>query len=136
MLLKKCLTVVMTPWLCVPDALAFVETRFGWDRLRAHNHALATWAHGLLCERWESEPLTPLDGSLLGSMASMRLPDVLIRKFDDPRALQELLYEKYRVEAPINEWCGSWILRVSCQVYNKPVEYEQLADAVLDVARS
>ena len=82
-------TADLTPWLCVPEALAFVEHRFGWDRLRAHNHALARWVQALLCDTWESEPLTPLDGSLLGSMASVRLPEVLTRKFADAHALAE-----------------------------------------------
>ena len=125
----------MTPWLSVPAALAFAEEQFGWDRLRRHNHALATWAHQMLCDRWDVDPLTPLDGSLLGSMAAMALPDVLRSRYDSTDHLQARLYDEFKVEAPINDWSGMWVIRASCQAYNTPDEYERLADAVVQLAR-
>ena len=89
-----------TPWLSAPAALEFGERTFGWDRLRAHNHALATWAHAYLCDRWGSRPLTPLDGSLLGSMASVVVPRALQEKFEDTDRLEEALHDEFPRRGP------------------------------------
>ena len=34
---------------------------------------------------------------------------------------------------PVIDWSDRWWIRVSCQVYNTPRQYERLADAVLEV---
>lgn len=130
-------TADMTAWLSVPDALAFVEAEFGWPQLRKHNHEMAVWAHQMLCDRFETDPLTPLDGSLLGSIASVELPSVLMDRFADSTALQAALYNEYNIEVPIMDWSNRWLVRVSCQAYNRPEEYVALSDAVQAlVARS
>jgi hypothetical protein len=43
------------------------------------------------------------------------------------------LYEDYRIEAPVQDWNGRWLIRPSCQVYNRPGDYERLADAVCEL---
>jgi isopenicillin-N epimerase len=114
-------------WLTIPAALAFME-KLGWPRIRQHNHALAAWAHRMLCERFGVEPLSPLDGSLLGATATVRLPGSLADLDEkQARALQQDLYATDRVEVPLFPWQGALHLRVSCQVYNVPAEYERLA---------
>lgn len=123
-------TIDFTPWLTVPSALAFIEETFGWDRLRAHNHHLATWAQAYLCEHWGSRPLTPLDGSLLGSMAAVVLPPDVQTRFAGPEVLQVALYDEHRIEAPVHAWGSDWIIRVSAQAYNHPDQYARLAEAV------
>ena len=128
-------TIDFTPWLTVPSALAYIEETFGWDRLRTHNHDLATWAHAHLCERWGAAPLTPLDGSLLGSMASVVAPPDLKSRLDSTEHLQHVLYDQFRIETPVHEWGDDWLIRVSAQAYNRPEQYGQLADAVLELAR-
>jgi selenocysteine lyase/cysteine desulfurase len=45
----------------------------------------------------------------------------------DPRTLQAQLYQGYAVEAPIMQWEGQTLLRVSIQGYND----EQDVDALL-----
>ena len=120
----------ITAWLTAPAAIAFM-TSLGWPRVRAHNHAMAVWAHELMCRRWGVEPISPPDGSLLGSMATMRLPASLQSMSEpDGLALQQRMYAEYRIEVPIVRWCGEWFLRVSCQAYNKPEEYERLSEVV------
>ena len=123
-------TADFTPWLSVPEALAFGERRFGWDRLRAANHALATWAHRCLVEHWGVEPVSPLEGDLLGSIATVRLPESACAAFDGPMSLQLALYDRHRIEVPVMDWGGSWFVRVSAQAYNEPEQYLALAEAV------
>jgi isopenicillin-N epimerase len=120
----------VTAWLAVPKALEFMA-RLGWERVRNHNNAMAVWAHDMLCRRLGVEPISPLDGSFLGSMAALPMPARFSAMTEDHgRALQQRLYDEHRVEAPLVLWCGRWLVRVSCQGYNTPQEYERLADAL------
>ncbi|MDB5295708.1 MAG: Aminotransferase, partial [Phycisphaerales bacterium] len=122
-------------WLAAGAALDFMGQWGGWDRVRGHNHRMAAWAHAMLCDRFGVEPLTPTDGSMLGSMATVRLPARLADLTDaDQAALQQSLYTDHRIEVPLVAWGGGRFLRVSCQVYNEPAEYERLADVVLRLA--
>ena len=122
-------------WLTLPTALEFMAD-LGWDRVRTHNHAMAVWAHQMLCDRFGVEPLTPLDGCLLGSTATVRLPAPLAEMSEAEGAkLQQSLYTHDRVEVPLGPWQGAWHLRVSCQVYNTPADYYRVADAI-DAAAS
>lgn len=121
----------ITPWLCVPDAMDYMAT-LGWDHVMQHNHQMAVWVQQLLCDRWQVEPSTPLDGSMLGSMATVQLPakDRLRAKFASNEALNLALYERHQIEVPVIDWAGMWWVRPCCQVYNTPEQYERLADAV------
>jgi isopenicillin-N epimerase len=125
-----------TPWLLATEAIAFMD-RFGaWPAVRAHNHQLATRMHALLCERFGVEPISPLDGSWLGSMATVRLPEPLqpASGGPTPEAVQAELLRRARIEVPILDFVGARYLRISCHVYNEAAEYEQLADAVDELA--
>jgi isopenicillin-N epimerase len=123
-------------WLTLPTALKFMND-LGWDNVREHNHSLAVWAHAMLCERFGVAPLTPLDGCLLGSTATLRLP-VPLSEMTETQAntLQQSLYTHDRIEVPLMPWQDQWYLRVSCQVYNTPEDYHRLAAAIIAAAAS
>ncbi|MBX3356698.1 MAG: aminotransferase class V-fold PLP-dependent enzyme [Phycisphaeraceae bacterium] len=123
----------ISPWVVAAEALDFFR-RLGPERVMSHNHALACWAHAHLCERLDSEPLSPLDGSLLGSMATVRLPERFRPKFESIEALGAHLYEKERIEVPVIDFEGHWHVRVSAQIYNRPHDYERLGEALLRAA--
>ena len=115
-------------WLAVPAALGFLR-QLGLERVMAHNHALACWAQRLLVQGLGVEPATPLDGSCITCMATVRLPDAL-RRFDKVEHLQADLYAKDRIEVPIIDWGGRWWVRVSAAVHNVPEQYETLLRAL------
>ncbi len=118
-------------WLAMPTALAFMSD-LGWERVRTHNHALAVWAQAMLVERFNVAPVSPLDGSLIGATATVPLPAPLANMTDEQgAALQQSLYSRDGVEVPLFRWQETWHLRVSCQVYNEPADYERLARAVI-----
>jgi isopenicillin-N epimerase len=119
-----------SPWLCAPIAIDFFA-RFGWERVRAHNHALACWSQRFLCARWQVEPLSPLEGSMLASMAAVRLPDGVQDRFASATALQAELYDRHRIELPVIDWKGRWHCRVSCHLHTAPALVQRLADVVL-----
>jgi isopenicillin-N epimerase len=115
-------------WLAVPAALKFLR-QLGLQRVIEHNHQLAGWAHRLLVEGLGIEPATPLDGSCLTCMASIRLPDAL-RRFGRVENLQADLRAHERIEVPVMEWDGGWWLRVSAAIHNLPEHYEVLLRAL------
>lgn len=120
-------------WLTLPAAIAALE-RLGLERVMAHNHALATWAHALLVERFGVEPISPPDGSMLGSMATVTLPAALQDPDRTPEEIQARIDERHRIEVPVMRFQALLRLRVSAQIYNRPEQYVRLADAVAAMA--
>ena len=125
----------LAAWLTVPRGLQFMS-ELGWERAREHNHAMAAWVQAMLCDKWKVEPISPLDGQLLGSMATVRLPGKLAALSEaQGQVLQRKLYDRYQVEAPIMIWGGTSFVRPCCQVYNTPDEYHRLGNAILELKR-
>jgi isopenicillin-N epimerase len=119
----------MTPWLVAPAAIRFFD-RFGWDRVRQHNHDLAAWSHRELVRRWNVTPLSPLDGSLLAAMAAIPVPEKVQAAFASETALQAHLYDHARIEIPVIAWQGRWHVRVSCHLHTTPALVDRLDDVV------
>ena len=116
-----------TPVLCIAASIDFLSKLApDW---RARNRALALEARALLCEALGVPAAAP--ESMIGSLASVPLPDGEVRPFD-PRwgdELQRLLFEEHAIEVPIFAWPapGKRVLRVSAQLYNTRKDYEHLA---------
>ena len=120
----------LSAWLTIPRALEFMAA-MGWDAVMTHNHAMAVWVHRMLCERWDVEPLSPMDGGMIGSMVTVPLPAPLDRMDGDGvNALQRRLHDEFRIEVPIMPWGGRVFVRPCCQVYNRAEEYERLRDII------
>lgn len=122
-------------WLAIPRALQFMSD-LGWQRVLAHNHAMAAWVQQMLTDAWSVEPISPIDGSMLGSMATVRLPAPLeLMPEEQVPVIQQRLYDQYRIEAPLMRWASRTFARPCAQVYNVQSEYEQLRAAVMEIAR-
>ncbi|MAA51842.1 MAG: aminotransferase [Phycisphaerae bacterium] len=119
-----------TPWRCIPFVLDWIESRWGWSALREHNHRLAVWGHDHLCAAWGVNPITPLDGSPIGSMATLELPEGIRSKHHSDVELHDLLLREHSIEVPIMDWGGKLWLRISAQAYNRPDDYRRLADVI------
>lgn len=126
----------MGGWLSVPRAIQFMSG-IGWEKIMAHNHAMAAWVQQLLCGMWHVSSISPLDGSMLGSMATLALPKALGDLTEsDAAVVQQKLYDRYRIEAPLMRWGGRTYVRPCCQIYNTADEYERLGNAVLELAKA
>lgn len=130
-------TIDPTPWMLAAEAIAFMDRFGGWEVVRRRNHALATEMHVMLCDRLGVDPISPLDGSMLGSMATVRLPPALqpTDKDPPPEHFQAELLRRFRIEIPILDFAGTRYFRISCHVYNDPSDYLHLADALLELQR-
>lgn len=134
------------PWILAKDAVDFMNRFGGWGEVRRRNRDLTIGAHAMLVGRLGVEPISPLDGSSLGFMATLPLPDRLqpdgggppLPSADPPRGplqvlvdpVQERLLEDHRIEIPVMQLGGRRFVRFSTHVYNEFSEYERLAAAI------
>lgn len=118
-----------TAYLCVPDAIRFMESRLpgGWAALMRMNHQLVLAARDRLCEALEIS--APAPAHMLGSMASLHLPP------GDTESLQQELSD-HGIQVPIIPWQnGDRLLRISAQIYNRLDEYEYLSTTLVKALR-
>jgi len=127
-----------TPFLCVPEAIRFLESLFenGILELQERNRTTVLAARDILCRTLGREP--PCPDSMLGSLAAVLLPDGSSSSPGSPLycdPLQDQLLDRYRIEVPIVPFPQSpkRVLRVSAQVYNRVEQYQQLANALKEL---
>lgn len=113
--------------LAAPAALAFIES-FGLDAILAHNHELVWKAAHLLAERWGTVFDTP--ESMIGSMATVPLPESLGATRADAARLRDWLLFDEHIEVGVTAWRGRLHVRIAAQIYNDLEDYERLAAAV------
>jgi isopenicillin-N epimerase len=129
-----------TAMLSVPFALEFIGSLLpgGWPEVMRRNRELALAGRRLLADALES-PL-PCPDSMIGSLASLRIPDA--QSIKPPKSplyldeIQERLFAKYKIEVPVIPWPAppKRLLRISAQLYNSMPEYERLAAALKEEA--
>ena len=120
------------PWLTAPASIAFWDRYGGIEAVRRHNHELVRTAHEMLLERFGVEPISPIDGSMNGSMVTIPLPRILDShpKRSTIEELNARLFHEHAVEVPVMDVDGRWHIRISAQVYNELDDYHRLADAI------
>ncbi len=127
-----------TPWLCVGEAIRFLDSLpGGLAGLVQRNHDLAVAARGVLCDALGIGP--PCPEEMLGAMAAVPLADDR-----DPEAmdvsiipspvhrLQRRLLDEFGIEVPVHYWPAPprRLLRISAQAYNDLGQYRRLARAL------
>lgn len=115
-----------TPWLSAPHALRVVGGMLdgGWPEVRRKNRALALWGRALLCEALAID--APAPESMIGSLAAVPLPE------SASCDLQWTLFERHRIEVPVQPWPGSAqrTLRISAHLHNEERDYRHLVEAL------
>jgi len=134
-----------TPFLCVPEALRFLEALSpgGIAAWMDHNRAAALAARRTLCSALRID--TPCPDSMIGAMASVPLPvptgDGASRALppSDPASapspldpLQEALFARFGIEVPIFPFPAPphKLLRISTPAYVGPADVERLVAAL------
>ena len=141
-------TLDYTPWLAAPAGL-FVLRTLGVEAVRAHNAALAAYgqrvvgaALGLAPADLPAPSGTPADlatprGTAAGlavpaatatAMRILPLPAGLATTQAEAHALRQHIADKLATETAVTAWGGRGWLRLSAQVYNRPDEYDRLAE--------
>jgi isopenicillin-N epimerase len=119
----------ITSILCAAIAVQWGE-KIGWKHIRNHNHSLAVSMQSKLIDAWKGESLSPSNGSMIGSMATVQLPIgfPLVEKTVD--AMQKWLYDQYQIEVPIMLWQDRTVVRISAQLYTELDDINRLINAV------
>ena len=127
-----------TAWLCVGEAVHFLAGLLpgGIKTLMRRNHDMAIAARRLLCDRLPVLPVCP--EAMLGSMATLRLPDHASSLLPEPSVspplprLGRVLLEPFGIEVPVFYWQNQMqaLLRISAQAFNSLDQYARLAEAL------
>jgi isopenicillin-N epimerase len=121
----------LTSNLAVPAALDFLDTA-GWSAFRERVHSLAQYAREQIAAATGLRPLVPDSPKWYGSMISLPIPahhrQPPAQGKRDP--LQDALWERERIEAPIVWWKGERMVRVSCHLYTTTAELDLLRDTL------
>jgi isopenicillin-N epimerase len=123
----------LSAWLAAPEALRVLGS-LGWDRVRAHNEALARWAQSRVAEIL-GLPHRELRHDPGLSMALLFLPPGTADSLEQAYKLREQMAEA-GVEMAMGCWNGRGTVRLSAQVYNQPSDYERLATGLRDLMSS
>ena len=102
-------------YLSVPAAIDF-QAEHDWPSVRDRCHALLERAR----ERLPLRPLTDEFVQMLGFAV----------EGPDPATLTRRLFAEHRVEVPVFETAGGWVLRVSIQAYNDDDDVDALVQAL------
>jgi isopenicillin-N epimerase len=127
-----------TAYLSMPAAIRYVGGlhEAGWSGLMEANRALAREGRTRICHALDTPAAAP--DTMLGSMAAIPLGAVAPNAAAAQR-LQALLFDEDRIEVPVIAWPvkaalapgaapSRTLIRISAQRYNRPEEYEWLAD--------
>ncbi len=123
-------TLDYTAWLAAPIGVFTLRT-LGPERVRAHNAALARYGQQVVGEALGLDDLPDPGGPL-----PIRL--IPLPANGDVAAavrLRDRISDELRAEVAVNSWNGRLLLRVCAQVYNRPEEYERLAEGLPKLLR-
>jgi isopenicillin-N epimerase len=120
-------TIDYTPWLAAPAGVFTLRT-LGVEAVQAHNTALAAYGQRVVGAALGLPPTDLPDPGGPGAMRIVPLPAGLATTQAEAQALRQHIADKLATETAVNAWGGRGWLRLSAQVYNRPEEYERLAD--------
>jgi isopenicillin-N epimerase len=113
-----------TAVLSIPAALDHIDS-IGFDSLRAANHALVREGRRVIAEALAVELPHPDDPELYGMMAV-----VPWTRGGDVKELTPALFAEHKIEVPFTAYDGRTWVRISGQAYNRPDEYQHLAQVL------
>ena len=121
-----------SPFLAAPAALDLMR-EVGLERIWAWNHALAWESARRLCARWDTA-FTP-EERLIGTMATLPLPERLGSTHEDARRLRDALLFEDRIEVQLHAFRGRLWARISAQIYTDATDMDALGDAIASLSR-
>lgn len=134
-------TIDPSPYIVLPDAIRFLMGLYpeGLEGLMSRNHQLCVRAVKHLAGLLEVD--LPAPESMLGSIASVRIPDE--KQMPDAREmvslsvvspLQRRLYERHKIQTVLNYFPAAPVryLRVAAQAYNTLEQFERLGEKLLE----
>lgn len=116
-------------FLTIPAALKFRDDN-NWNKVAADCRQLAHSNYERFAEVAYGTILSPISDEFLGQMCSLSIA------CPDPVALQDLLYEKYKIEIPVMPHNDMVFIRYSINGYHTQADLDKLFVALEDVRNS
>ena len=113
-------------FLTIPAALQFREDN-NWNQVAADCRKLAQANYERFAEVTGGTILCPISDDFLGQMCSLSI------NCPDPVALQELLYNKYRIEIPVMPHDDKVFIRYSINGYHTQQDLDTLFEALEEI---
>lgn len=113
-------------FLTIQAALKFRED-YNWNQVASDCRKLSQSNYQRFAEVTGGEMLCPVTDDFLGQMSSVRI------KTPDPVGLQELLYNKYKIEIPVMPHGDRIFLRYSINGYHTQKDLDFLFDALEEI---
>jgi len=104
----------------------------GASNIRTYLNTMIINISQFLTKVWNTDLLGPID--MFNMMVCIRLPGNRVPKDGKEHTdLQDLLYFKYNIEAPIKMLQNRLYIRISCHIYNDWSDFKRLAKAMLEL---
>ena len=123
-----------SPYIALICCLNFWNS-IGAGVIRSSINKLLLAAVQLLQKKWKGSLLAPVE--MHSTMCCVSLPYAMYEnknvKFDHAEMIQNKLFHEHKIEVPIKCIDEMLYARISCHLYNEISEYEELANAVLNM---
>lgn len=113
----------VSPCLSVPEAIKY-NNRMKKDGVRDYCREMIRYSARLLKSENGLEPFDTGFSEARLQMLAFRLPGT------DGAALKKALYDKFRIEIPVNRYNGEYLMRISFQSYNRKEDIHRLSKAL------
>jgi len=116
----------MAAFFTVPKAIAYLQEN-NWENRAAACRELILRNYPIVCDLLGTKPVCPVHPDFLGQMCSIPV------NTDQPVALKELLYSKYKIEIPVMVDRKYTYIRISMQAYNSQADIDALIAALTEI---
>jgi isopenicillin-N epimerase len=116
----------ISAFLTAPTVIQFLKENH-WTEKAKQAKQLILENYERFCDLLGSTPICPVTNVFLGQMCSIPI------KTEQPMALKELLFEKYKIEIPVMKIDHGIFLRISLNAYNDEKDLETLYHALKEI---
>lgn len=116
-------------FLTTPTVIQFLKDNH-WKSVAEQSKKTIVEHYQSFCAIVGSKPICPISSEFLGQMCSIPITT------DNPTALKELLFQKYRIEIPVMKLNHGTYIRISFNGYNSEHDLQVLRNALVDIKKT
>jgi isopenicillin-N epimerase len=116
----------ISAFLTAPAAIQFLKEN-NWTQKSAESKKLILENYQRFCDLLGTQPICPITSEFLGQMCSIPI------QTNNPVALKDMLYQKYKIEIPVMKIGHGIFIRISLNAYNTPNDLEILHAALTSI---
>ncbi len=116
-------------YLCTPTVIDFLGKN-DWKAKAKECRKLVMDNYQGFCDLLKTQPICPITEEFLVQMASIPI------KTAKPVELQDMLFDKYKIEIPVMPLNGNYFLRYSINAYNSQEDLDVLFRALQDIIKT